>query len=64
MPGFGTLLAAEFLAATGGDITAYESAARLAGVAGLAPVPATQDASAATTTGPNATTAASSIPST
>jgi transposase len=39
MPGFGTLLAAEFLAATGGDITAYDSAARLAGVAGLAPVP-------------------------
>ncbi|GKV71211.1 hypothetical protein NCCP2145_05920 [Pseudarthrobacter sp. NCCP-2145] len=39
MPGFGTMLAAEFLAATGGDITAYESAARLAGVAGLAPVP-------------------------
>jgi transposase len=39
MPGFGTLLAAEFLAATGGDITAYDSAARFAGVAGLAPVP-------------------------
>lgn len=39
MPGFGTLLASEFIAATGGDITAYESAARLAGVAGLAPVP-------------------------
>lgn len=39
MPGFGTLLAAELLAATGGDITAYDSAARLAGVAGLAPVP-------------------------
>lgn len=39
MPGFGTLLASEFLAATGGDISAYDSAARLAGVAGLAPVP-------------------------
>jgi hypothetical protein len=39
MPGFGTLLGAELLAATGGDITAYDSAARLAGVAGLAPVP-------------------------
>ena len=39
MPGFGTLLAAELLAATGGDMTAYGSAARLAGVAGLAPVP-------------------------
>lgn len=39
MPGFGTLLASEFLAATGGDITAYDCPARLAGVAGLAPVP-------------------------
>lgn len=39
MPGFGMLLASEFLAATGGDISTYESAARLAGVAGLAPVP-------------------------
>lgn len=39
MPGFGTLLSAEFLAATGGDISAYDSVARLAGVAGLAPVP-------------------------
>lgn len=39
MPGFGTLLGAELLAATGGDITAYDTAARLAGVAGLAPVP-------------------------
>ena len=39
MPGFGVLLASEFLAATRGDISAYDSAARLAGVAGLAPVP-------------------------
>ena len=39
MPGFGTLLGAELLAATSGDITAYDTAARLAGVAGLAPVP-------------------------
>jgi len=39
LPGFGTLLASTFLAATGGDITAYDSPARLAGVAGLAPVP-------------------------
>ena len=39
MPGFGTLLASEFLAATGGDVPAYDSPARLAGVAGLAPVP-------------------------
>lgn len=39
MPGFGALLAAELLAATGGNITAYDSPARLAGAAGLAPVP-------------------------
>lgn len=64
MPGFGTLLGAELLAATGRDITAYDTAARLAGVAGLARSPATPDASAATTTAPNATIAGSSIPST
>ena len=39
MPGFGVTLGAEFLAATGGDMSAFESADRLAGVAGLAPVP-------------------------
>ena len=39
MPGFGATLAAEFLAATGGDMTAFDSVDRLAGVAGLAPVP-------------------------
>jgi transposase len=39
MPGFGTLLAAEFLPVTRGDITAYDSPARLAGTPGLAPVP-------------------------
>lgn len=39
MPGFGAHLGAELLAATGGDVTAYDSAARFAGVAGLAPVP-------------------------
>jgi len=39
MPGFGITLGAEFLAATGGDLTAFGSADRLAGVAGLAPVP-------------------------
>ena len=38
MPGFGVALAAEFLAATGGDMTAFDSADRLAGVSGLAPV--------------------------
>jgi transposase len=39
MPGFGVTLGAEFLAATGGDLTAFDSADRLAGVSGLAPVP-------------------------
>jgi len=39
MPGFGVLLGAEFLAATGGDMSQFASADRLAGVAGLAPVP-------------------------
>nr|WP_136610466.1 IS110 family transposase [Sinomonas albida] len=39
IPGFGPLLAAEFVAVTGGTITNYESAGRLAGVAGVAPVP-------------------------
>jgi len=39
MPGFGPLLAAEFLASTGADLSVYVSADRLAGVAGLAPAP-------------------------
>jgi len=39
MPGFGVALGAEFLAATGGDISAFDSVDRLAGVSGLAPVP-------------------------
>jgi transposase len=39
MPGFGIILGAEFLAATGGDMSAFESADRLAGICGLAPVP-------------------------
>ncbi|MFI7059340.1 IS110 family transposase, partial [Streptosporangium canum] len=39
MPGIGPLLGAEFLAATGGDMTAFASADHLAGYAGLAPVP-------------------------
>jgi transposase len=39
LPGFGPTLAAEFLAATGGEMTASGSADRLAGYAGLAPVP-------------------------
>ncbi|MFC8096789.1 IS110 family transposase [Streptomyces sp. NPDC057301] len=39
MPGIGPLLGAEFIAHTGGDIVAFGSVSRLAGVAGLAPVP-------------------------
>jgi transposase len=39
MPGFGVILGAEFLAATGGDMSLFDSADRLAGVSGLAPVP-------------------------
>ncbi|WP_419679497.1 IS110 family transposase [Mycobacterium avium] len=39
MPGFGVILGAEFIAATGGDMSAFDSANRLAGVSGLAPVP-------------------------
>ncbi|MFF1555794.1 IS110 family transposase [Rhodococcus erythropolis] len=39
MPGFGPGLRAEVLAVTGGDFTAFETADRLAGIAGLAPVP-------------------------
>ncbi|MEB4212421.1 transposase, partial [Mycobacterium sp. 94-17] len=39
MPGFGVTLGAEFLAATGGDLTAFDSVDRLAGISGLAPVP-------------------------
>jgi transposase len=39
MPGIGDTLGAEFIAATGGDMTAFGTPDRLAGVAGLAPVP-------------------------
>lgn len=39
MPGMDPLLGAEFIACTGGDLNAFGSAGRLAGVAGLAPVP-------------------------
>ncbi|GGT40840.1 IS110 family transposase [Streptomyces chromofuscus] len=39
MPGIGPLLGAEFLAATGGDMMAFESPDRLAGFAGVAPAP-------------------------
>ncbi|WP_411152858.1 IS110 family transposase [Streptomyces sp. A30] len=39
MPGIGTLLGAELIACTGGDLATFGTPARLAGVAGLAPVP-------------------------
>src|SRR5262249_6819692 len=39
MPGFGPILAATFLANTGGDLSAFETVDRLASVAGLAPAP-------------------------
>lgn len=39
LPGMGTKLAAEFIAATGGDMDAFGSPDRLAGFAGLAPRP-------------------------
>ncbi|MFD9795829.1 IS110 family transposase [Streptomyces sp. NPDC059070] len=39
MPGIGDMLGAEFIAATGGDMSAFGTPDRLAGVAGLAPVP-------------------------
>ena len=40
MPGFGVILGAEFLAAIGADMSAFDSADRLAGICGLAPVTA------------------------
>ncbi|MGW7198737.1 transposase, partial [Streptomyces chryseus] len=39
MPGVGPVLGAEFIAHTGGDMSVFGTADRLAGVAGLAPVP-------------------------
>lgn len=39
MPGIGAVLGAEFLAATGGDLSAFDSADHLAAYAGLAPAP-------------------------
>lgn len=39
MPGLGPVLGAEFIAHTGGDMSIFGSPDRLAGVAGLAPVP-------------------------
>jgi len=39
LPGIGPLLGAEFIALTGGDMSVFGTPDRLAGVAGLAPVP-------------------------
>ncbi|MFF3245894.1 IS110 family transposase [Streptomyces sp. NPDC002870] len=39
MPGLGPILGAEFVAATGGDMTAFGSPDRLAGFGGVAPTP-------------------------
>jgi transposase len=39
MPGLGIILGAEFLAATGGDMTVFGTPDRLAGFGGVAPVP-------------------------
>jgi transposase len=39
MPGLGIILGAEFLAATGGDMSLFGTADRLAGFGGVAPVP-------------------------
>lgn len=39
MPGLGPVLGAEFIAHTGGDMSVFGTSDRLAGVAGLAPVP-------------------------
>ncbi|MGW1545288.1 IS110 family transposase [Streptomyces sp. NPDC002309] len=39
MPGLGVILGAEFLAATGGDMSFFGTADRLAGFGGVAPVP-------------------------
>lgn len=39
MPGLGIILGAKFLASTGGDMTAFGTADRLAGFGGVAPVP-------------------------
>jgi hypothetical protein len=57
VPGMGPLLGAEFIACTGGDMNAFGSTGRLAGVAGLARSQGIQDGSAATCVGHTATTA-------
>lgn len=60
MPGFRPVLAAEFLGATGGDLTVFQSADRFAGVVGLAPAPRDSGRISGNTTGRDATTDGSS----
>ncbi len=50
MPGFGAVLAATFIANTGGDLRSFETVDRLASLAGLTPHHATPAGSAAITT--------------
>ena len=64
LPGIGTLLGAEFLVATGGDMAAFAGPATWPADAGLAPDPVTRGGAPATCTGPDATTACSTGSST
>ena len=64
MPGIGPVLGAEFLAATGGDMTWFGTADRLAGFAGLAPAPRDSGRIHGNLQRPRATTAASTGSST
>lgn len=64
MPGFGPVLAAEFLEATGCDLTVFQTPDRFAGVVELARHPGIPAGSAATTAGPDAMTGGGSASST
>ncbi|CQD24484.1 transposase [Mycobacterium lentiflavum] len=62
LPGFGVILGAEFLAATGGNMSAFDSADRLAGICGLAPVPRDSGRISATSNAPASITDDSCAP--
>ena len=62
MPGFGPVLAATFLANIGGNLDGFDTADRLASVAGLAPVPRDSGESAGICTGRAASIAGSCEP--
>ena len=63
VPGFGPILAADFIANTGGDMSAFGTCDRLASVAGLAPEPRDSGGeSVGTYTDLNATTAGCCAP--